>query len=114
MPKPAQNELHALHAEVCSALAEPARIAILYELCDGPRNVGQLVSSLELNQTTVSRHLRFLRDRSMVTTQRDGANIVYSLADVRIIQALDLMRAVLTGILQRRQMLLQDILAQQS
>lgn len=114
MPKPAQNELHALHAEVCSALVEPARIAILYELCDGPRNVGQLVSSLELNQTTVSRHLRFLRDRSMVTTQHDGANIVYSLADVRIIQALDLMRAVLTGILQRRQMLLQDILAQQS
>jgi DNA-binding transcriptional ArsR family regulator len=114
MPKPAQNELHALYAEVCSALAEPVRIAILYKLCDGPRNVGQLVTSLELNQTTVSRHLRFLRDHSMVIAERNGANVVYSLADERIIQALDLMRAVLTGILQRRQILLQDILAQQS
>ena len=109
MSKPAQNELQALHAEVCAALAEPVRIAILYELADGPRNVGELFSSLQLNQTTVSRHLRFLRDRSMVLAERSGTNVYYSLADPRIIQALDLMRAVLTGILERRQSLLQEM-----
>ena len=114
MPKPTQNELQALHAEVCSALAEPVRIAILYELADGPRNVGELFSALQLNQTTVSRHLRFLRDRSMVLAERSGANVYYRLADPRIIQALDLMRAVLTGILEQRQRLLHEMMENQA
>ena len=107
MPKPLVHELQVLHAEVCAALADPTRIAILYELADGPRCVSEIVAALELNQTTVSRHLRFLRDRCMVTTERSGPNVYYTLADQRVIQALDLMRAVLADILARRQALVQ-------
>jgi ArsR family transcriptional regulator len=113
MTKPTANELQAMHAEVCAALAEPVRIAILYELSDGPKNVGEIVAALAANQSTVSRHLRFLRDRTLVTAQRSGANVVYSLADARIIQALDLMRGVLAGILQRRQDLLHEMMQNQ-
>jgi len=109
MAKPLPHELQVLHAEICAALADPTRIAILYELADGPRNVGQVVAALELNQTTVSRHLRFLRDRGMVATERSVANVVYSLTDQRVIQALDLMRAVLADVLARRQALMQAV-----
>jgi ArsR family transcriptional regulator len=51
---------------------------------------------LDVNQPTVSRHLKVLRDRGMVTTERFGTTVMYSLADRRVIDALDLMRAIMT------------------
>jgi ArsR family transcriptional regulator len=107
LAKPHPYELQVLHAEICAAMADPTRIAILYELADGPRCVNEIVSALSLNQTTVSRHLRFLRDRGMVNTERMGQNVYYSLADQRVIQALDIMRTVLADVLSRRQSLIQ-------
>jgi DNA-binding transcriptional ArsR family regulator len=105
MTKPQAHELQVLHAEICAAMADPTRIAILYELADGPRNVSEIVTALGLNQTTGSRHLRFLRDRGMVSADRQSQNIYYTLADQRVIHALDLMRSVLADVLSRRQAL---------
>jgi len=89
------QELQQLHASVCSALSDPTRIAILYELADQPHNVSELVEALGLPQSSVSRHLRTLRDTRLVYATRQGANVVYSLADRRVIAALDLLRQVL-------------------
>jgi DNA-binding transcriptional ArsR family regulator len=107
MIKPQAHELQVLHAEICAAMADPTRIAIIYELADGPRNVGEIVAALGLNQTSVSRHLRFLRDRGMVSTDRQGQNVYYALVDARVIEALDLMRSVLADVLSHRQALVQ-------
>ena len=107
MVKPQAHELQVLHAEICAAMADPTRIAIIYELADGPRNVSEIVAALGLNQTTASRHLRFLRDRGMVSTDRQGQNVYYALVDTRVIQALDLMRSVLADVVSRRQALVQ-------
>ncbi|MBC8449603.1 MAG: winged helix-turn-helix transcriptional regulator [Chloroflexi bacterium] len=105
--KPLQEELNAFHAEICGALADTRRIAILYELAEGPKAVGELVSTLDAPQSTVSRHLKVLRDRHMATTQRDGAHVIYSLADERIIEALELLREVMADILTHRAALAQ-------
>jgi DNA-binding transcriptional ArsR family regulator len=97
-----ETEVLTLHAEVCSGLADPNRIMILYELADGPRNVTELSTGLNMPQPLVSRHLKVLRERHMVTTQRQGTVIKYSLADRRLIEALDLLRAVLRNGLAKR------------
>jgi ArsR family transcriptional regulator len=89
------QEITALHADICSALADSTQILILYSLFDQPRCVNDLVQELEVSQSAVSRHLKVLRERSLVNTERQGANIVYSLADQRLINALDILRAVL-------------------
>lgn len=93
-------EIDRLHAQVCSGLADPSRILILYTLSDKPYNVSDLAKTIELPQSTVSRHLKVLRDRGMVLAQRDGQSVYYSLADERIIQALDLIRAMLASSLE--------------
>ncbi len=93
--RPQPVEIRELHAQICQALADPTRIMILYVLSEGPRNVSDMVSALELSQPLISRHLKVLRERGMVNAERNGTNVVYSLADPRVIQALDLMRAVL-------------------
>jgi DNA-binding transcriptional ArsR family regulator len=102
MMRPAESEIRELHAQICQALADPTRIMLLYALVEGPRNVGELAEVLELSQPNVSRHLKVLRERGMATATREGANVVYSLADKRVIKALDLMRAVLADHLAQR------------
>lgn len=88
------KEIELLHDRVCYALADPKRLLVLYHLVTGRLSVGALSATLEMPQTTVSRHLRILRDRGLVTPHREGTTIYYSLADPRIIEALDLMRAL--------------------
>jgi len=102
LQKPLQDELNAFHAGICSALADTTRIALLYELSDGEMAVGELVQALDAPQATISRHLKVLRDRELVIARRDGSHVYYSLTDGRIIDALDLLRKVMAGILDHR------------
>jgi len=97
MPHALEQEVNQLHAEICAGLADPKRILILYSLHDKPCSVNELVELLNLSQPMVSRHLKVLRERGMVTTIRIGTTVEYRLADERLIQALDLLRAVLAS-----------------
>jgi DNA-binding transcriptional ArsR family regulator len=89
------QEVYEMHAEICSGLADPNRILLLYALAEGPHNVTELADSIGIAQPTASRHLKYLRQRGMVRATRQGAAIEYSLSDHRIIEALDILRTVL-------------------
>ena len=103
-----RREVHQLHAEICQALSDPTRILLLYELRDGARNVSELAEALAVSQPNVSRHLKVLRDRRMVRAERNGMNIYYSIADGRVLQALDLLREVLAQTIQDHQVLIHE------
>ncbi len=79
----------------------------------GLKNVGELGAALDINQPTVSRHLKVLRERGMVNAERLGTTVTYSLADRRVIEALDLLRAVMTDNLLQKTALV-DLLNQAS
>lgn len=102
MPYPAMHELNLLHANICQALADPKRILILYALDEQPRHVTALAEDLEMPQPTVSRHLRVLREQSLVFTERDGPAVIYRLADRRIIEVLNTMQQVMFDALARQ------------
>jgi DNA-binding transcriptional ArsR family regulator len=102
MNKTLESEITQLHAEICAGLADPNRIMILYTLAQSPRNVTEICNELEMPQPLISRHLKVLRERGMVTTERRGTVIVYTLADQRLIQALDLLRAVMHDNISKR------------
>jgi len=89
------QEVTQLHADICSALADPRRILLLYALAEKPHNVNDLSKVLEISQPSTSRHLKTLRERGLVKASREGVNVEYSLTDYRLIEALDLLRAVL-------------------
>lgn len=99
---PPLEELTILQASICQALSDPKRILILYALDERPRHVNDLVADLGLPQPTVSRHLRVLRQQSLVLTEREGTWTEYRLADRRIIQVLDTMRQVMFDGLKRK------------
>ena len=60
-----------------NAIAEPRRRDILAFLADEERSVSEIVDAMELNQPSVSKHLHVLREVGLVTTRRDGRNIMY-------------------------------------
>ena len=100
------QEITALHAGICSALADPRRILILYALNEKPSN---LADALGISQPTASRHLNLLRERGIVTARREGQSVVNTLADQRIIEALDLLRDVLASNLQNQAALAESV-----
>jgi ArsR family transcriptional regulator len=102
MTHPPLEESTRLHARIYQALADPKRISILYALDEEPRHVNDLAANLGLSQSTVSRHLRILRQQSLVLTERQGTWVTYRLADPRIIQILDTMRQVMFDTLKRK------------
>jgi ArsR family transcriptional regulator len=92
-----EQEVELLHNRVCYALSDPTRICILYVLSEQGRFVNEIAELLNTPQPTVSRHLRVLRERELVHTERQGTAVCYSLADRRIIQALNLMREIVAS-----------------
>ncbi len=93
--KTLEQEVTLLHERVCSAMSDTTRIMILYLLSEEDMYVNDIAEALEQPQSTISRHLKILRERGLVATERQGTAILYSLPDRRIIDALDLMRSIL-------------------
>ena len=102
MDYPSFDELNLLHAGVCQALGDPKRLQILYALAERPRHVSALAADLDTPQPTISRHLQVLRERHLVIADRDGATVVYRLAEPRVIAVLDMMRQILRDSLARQ------------
>lgn len=100
------QEVSLLHADLCSALADPTRLILLYTLAGKPFNVTELTQELNLSQPMISRHLKILRERGLVTATRRGIIVQYELADQRIITALDLLRSIMRDRVQYRASLL--------
>ena len=65
-------------AEIAKALSHPARIEILKFLLKAESCVcGDIVSTLPLSQSTVSQHLKALKDSGIVKGSISGPNVCY-------------------------------------
>jgi ArsR family transcriptional regulator len=67
-------------SQIFKALAEPVRLRILVLLLDGERCVCDLMAVLALPQSTISRHLAYLKNAGWVEGERRGAWMYYRLA----------------------------------
>jgi DNA-binding transcriptional ArsR family regulator len=60
-----------------NAVAEPRRREILNYLALEEQSVGNIAESLGLEQPSVSKHLRVLRDVGLVEVRREGRRMLY-------------------------------------
>jgi DNA-binding transcriptional ArsR family regulator len=105
------EEITRLHADMCSALADPNRILLLYALSEKPCCVNDLAAAVGISQPAASRHLKILRERGLVRPVRQGPSVEYSLTDQRLIEALNILRAVLRDRIAYRAELMETELA---
>lgn len=60
-----------------NAIAEPSRRHILELIAAEERSVNDIADALELGQPSVSKHLQVLREVGLVTSRKNGRQIMY-------------------------------------
>ncbi|MFL6101671.1 MAG: ArsR/SmtB family transcription factor [Actinomycetales bacterium] len=75
-------------ADVFDLLSDPRRLALLAELLDGERNVGELAAATGASESATSHALRLLRAHRVVAVRREGRQAYYSLTDDHVRQLL--------------------------
>lgn len=76
-------------AEICRALTDPKRLALLDMLRDEERSAGALAAALGCTAANASQHLAVLRHAGLVESRRDGTSILYRLSMPEILDACD-------------------------
>ena len=61
------------------ALNDPTRRAILELLRDGPRTAGDIAEAFHFSKPTISHHLDLLRQADLVTSDKQGQFVTYTL-----------------------------------
>ncbi|OUS17694.1 hypothetical protein A9Q88_02770 [Gammaproteobacteria bacterium 50_400_T64] len=71
------------YSSLFKCLSEPVRLRILFLLLDkGELCVCDIVDTLGLSQSVVSRHLAYLRNNSLLSTRRAGVWVYYKVIKV--------------------------------
>ena len=83
-----------LHAEICKVLTDPKRLMLLDGLREGERSVGELAEHLRTTLPNASQHLAVLRGAGLVVGRRTGTTVRYRLAEPAIVEACDVIHAI--------------------
>jgi ArsR family transcriptional regulator len=90
------DPLYDRQADLCKVFSNPKRLKILDLLKEGDEyTVSEIQETSGIPQSTVSRHLKLMRDQGVVTKRDDGVHNYYTLTDERIATGMDIMRDVL-------------------
>ena len=89
-----KDEVYGELARVGSALASPKRLEILDLLAQRDRSVDDLAQEMGISIASASQHLRSLAEARLVTTERTGTFVFYSLADTSVYEMLASLRVV--------------------
>ena len=82
-------------ANILKALGHPTRLWIAEQLADGEKCVCELVEPLELDFSTVSKHLSVLKQAGIVEIDKRGKQVFYSLKVPCILNFMDCVERVL-------------------
>mgnify|MGYP006178445211 CR=1 FL=1 len=77
-------------AEVFKAFSEPTRLQIIQALKSGPKSVSELVEALQTSQANVSKQLRLLYDVDILTKEKRGTMVFYSIDDAFVFPLCDM------------------------
>lgn len=75
--------------EVWAALADRTRRAIVAQLAEGERAVGELAAVLPVSQPAVSQHLKVLKDLGLVSDRAEGTRRIYRLDEAGVVALRD-------------------------
>jgi len=106
-----KKQFYILHADICKTISNPNRQEILDTIRDKEMTVTELIKITGISQANLSQHLAMLRSKGVVLTRRERNNIYYSIADMRIIKAYDLLSEVLQDSLKKKHKTVSDAIS---
>lgn len=93
-PHTFKSDLFTQFARVGKALSNANRLELLEFLAQGSRSVESLANIAKLSIANTSQHLQQLRQAGLVTSQKDGLKVFYSISGDDVIGLLDSLRDV--------------------
>src|SRR5215813_3873580 len=103
------GELQTFKARFFKALAHPTRIRILEILVNGSRTVYELQEALDLDQPLVSQQLAVLRNHGIVSGEKEGLIVRYTLRDPLVGDLLEVARRIFNNHLVSTRELLREL-----
>src|SRR5690242_5359919 len=85
-----------LKADFLKALAHPIRLAILEQLKNGERSVGELGNALGVEQSTISKNLAVLRQVGILRSRQEKVTVYYAIRNPHIFKVLRLIADMLS------------------
>jgi DNA-binding transcriptional ArsR family regulator len=82
-------------AELFSVLSTPIRLKIISAVCQGEKNVSELLAEIDTTQPNMSQHLATLYRSGVLAKRREGTQMYYRLQSERVAT---LCRAVCTQV----------------
>ncbi|MGQ3054282.1 MAG: ArsR/SmtB family transcription factor [Roseateles sp.] len=92
---PEEDRVFESAAELFGMLATPIRLKIISVVCNGERNVSELLAQIQTTQPNMSQHLATLYRAGILGKRREGTQIYYRLKSEKVAM---LCRAVCTQI----------------
>ena len=68
-------------ADLFAVMSTPIRLRIISALCQGEKNVGQLLENIGVAQPNMSQHLNILFRSGILGKRRQGAQVFYRIED---------------------------------
>ncbi|MFZ2649825.1 MAG: metalloregulator ArsR/SmtB family transcription factor [Burkholderiaceae bacterium] len=93
--KSTQDRVFDSVAELFGVLATPIRLKIISAVCQGEKNVSELLAEIDTTQPNMSQHLSTLYRSGVLAKRRDGTQMYYRLQSERVAT---LCRAVCTQV----------------
>jgi len=72
-------------AKTFRVMAAPLRLKIISALCQGEKNVGELLQSIDTTQPNMSQHLHTLYLAGILGRRRDGVQIYYRIVNESVV-----------------------------
>ncbi len=76
-------------ADLFSLLSTPTRLRIVCELCQGERNVSELLERVGVSQPNISQHLGTLYRGGVLGRRRAGTQVFYRIVSERVLLLCD-------------------------
>ncbi len=91
-----------LMADFFALFANRTRLRIFCALQSGRKTVSELADYAGISLQNASQHLRLMRDKGAVSTEKEGQRVFYTVLDPRFIQAARMMKDALVEAMQRK------------
>ena len=92
MPRP----IYEVKAEFFKTLGHASRIRVLELLREGPQSVSELQPGVGIEASHLSQQLAVLRRAGLVTSERQGNSMIYSVVDEQIFELLQSAKELIT------------------
>jgi len=95
-----------IRAKVVKAMAHPVRLMVIEFLKNGEHSFSEVFDLFKLDKSTVSKHLLVLKEAGIISSRKEGTNMIYKLEVPCVIDFFSCVTAVIESNVKKQQVCL--------